>query len=184
MKETTIRERLALVEDNPNLTEMLIALLVKPNPNFAEIMLVFWGELEYNIDIMVAKTRQMDYAKARVTFLDRLPFDRKIKSLKEKGILTSEDHASIKRFQKRRNELFHTDRGNEHLYFTLTKKQKKERIEEARDVFLAVLFSAIRSDISSGAARAALGKALARANAEELSQASSQASKESNTLSC
>jgi hypothetical protein len=151
MKEKTVRERLAQLEKDWIPTEPLVALLMKPDPNFAEIMLVVWGELEYYIDRMVAKTRQMDYAKARVTFLDRLSFEGKIDSLKEAAILTPKVYDSIRKFYKRRNELFHSERGKEHLYFTLTKSEKKERIEDARAVFFAVLLSGIHSKLPPAA---------------------------------
>jgi hypothetical protein len=140
MKDPKVTERLALL-GKLQASEGIIALSRRDwsEADFAETMLVLWGELEYCIDILVTMQYRVEYDDVKAGFLVHPQVEDKISFLRQIGIISPDLYCTITKFKKKRNELFHSRRGKEMLYFTLTKSEKEDRILEAWSAYVPVL---------------------------------------------
>jgi len=140
LKDKKVSDRLTMLEQL-DVSKGILAIARKANneADFAETILVLWGELELNIDVLIAREFGVAYDDVEASFLTRRGIEEKINFLKQMNVLDKDDVEKIKKFQTKRNELFHSKRGKEQLYFTLSNNDKKEMMSDAWAAYVLVL---------------------------------------------
>jgi hypothetical protein len=95
---------------------------------FCCLVLLAWSEVEFHINQIRAKESGLFHEDKKAKILLELPFGKKLEFLKKRGVLYQDEYDTIKKFQKRRNKLFH---GKEPLFVTLNDTEKDEIMDNA-----------------------------------------------------
>jgi hypothetical protein len=140
LKDQKVTYRLAQLERlQVSKSVLALARRIGSPSAFAETLLVLWGELEYAVDLLVVREFGLDYDVKTAFLTKNSDFEGKIVFLRKIEAFDEDDMKKIRKFQTDRNELFHSRRGKEQLYFTLTKQEKEDRMFDAWTAYMTVL---------------------------------------------
>jgi len=104
---------------------------LKRNQRVHELLLCAWGEIEFNVDQLVARQFGLhcDYYDKKVRFLLDSSLARKLDFLKDIGAIQNDELQAVHAFRKRRNELFHSQGWG--ALFMMSKNEKEQVMDEA-----------------------------------------------------
>jgi len=101
----------------------------------SDVILFSWGNIEFNINQLIAKQFKLKHDDTKAKILTDLGFNKKLEFLKENKSLTLSQYKKLKEFQNFRNKLFH---GKEPFWFTKSMKQQEQMMKTAMNAVEAI----------------------------------------------
>lgn len=109
---------------------------------FADTILLAWGFIEGQTDLMILRAFSLDFRDPRAKFVRDRHISSKLWLLHEMGFLTDPEYSVVSRFKDQRNAIVHELLNKKFVIFGLQKKQVQDEIMTlARDAAHASMYA-------------------------------------------